>query len=233
MITNLQEAISLHNPFLDNKYTKWYLNLVLENNNSGAYVERHHILPKCLFPEYKNSSWNIVKLSARQHFIAHILLYKMFKKNTEGYGKMLTASLRMKTHNTNNRYVNSRLYEQVKVKFGKYISENRCWSEEHKQRISQKLKGIIRGPMSEEAKQKMIASKKASHVPKIWMYKGDKETKVVYDKINTFLSDGWTKGVLKEKRFNSQYKEKQSQKARLQWKKQIEFGLTGKLQKIQ
>jgi hypothetical protein len=156
----------------------------------------------------------------------------MFEKNTKGYGKMLTASLRMKMHNTDNRYVNSKLYEQVKIKFGKYVSETQHWSEEHKQRISQKLKGIVRGPMSEEAKQKMIASKKASHVPKIWMYKGDKETKVVYDKINTFLSDGWTKGVLKEKRFNSQYKEKQSQKARLQWKKQKELGLIGNLKKI-
>lgn len=231
MVSNLQEAINLHNPFLDNKYTKWYLKLVSKNSNND-YVERHHILPKCLFPEYKRSSWNVVKLSAKQHFIAHILLYKMFEKNTKGYGKMLTASLRMKMHNTDNRYVNSKLYEQVKIKFGKYISETQRWSEEHKQRISQKLKGVVRGPMSEEAKQKMIASKKASHVPKIWMYKDNKETKVVYDKIDIFLVDGWKKGVIKEKRFNENYRKKQSQKTYLQWEKQKEFGLTGKLKRI-
>ncbi len=61
MVSNLQEAINLHKPFLDNKYTKWYLELVSKNSNND-YVERHHILPKCLFPEYKRSCWNIVKL---------------------------------------------------------------------------------------------------------------------------------------------------------------------------
>ncbi len=62
----LKKAIDNHKPFLDNKYSKWYMELVSKDCNDD-YVERHHILPKSLYPEYAKCKWNIVKLSARKH----------------------------------------------------------------------------------------------------------------------------------------------------------------------
>lgn len=44
-------------------------------------TQRHHILPRCLFPEYKSlkNSWNIVILTNEDHYIAHYLLAKFSK----------------------------------------------------------------------------------------------------------------------------------------------------------
>lgn len=47
---------------------------------NGEYYEKHHIVPKCLGGN--NSKFNIVKLTAREHFIAHKLLFK-FKTGQE------------------------------------------------------------------------------------------------------------------------------------------------------
>ena len=59
--------------FLDNKYSKWYYNIV--NNSSNIIGESHHIIPKCLGGS--NSKENLVILSFREHFLCHWLLIKM------------------------------------------------------------------------------------------------------------------------------------------------------------
>lgn len=46
---------------------------------NGAYYERHHIVPKCLGGNNEKS--NLVLLTAREHFLAHRILYKMYPKN--------------------------------------------------------------------------------------------------------------------------------------------------------
>jgi hypothetical protein len=56
-------------------------------NPPQGYTEKHHIVPRCLgggdAPE------NIVRLSARQHFVAHLLLAKIHG------GKLIVAAFRM------------------------------------------------------------------------------------------------------------------------------------------
>lgn len=69
--------------FLDNKYTKFYLQLVERGlrRKTASYVESHHIWPKCLGGPSKTE--HLVNLTFREHFIAHHLLTKM----TEGADK--------------------------------------------------------------------------------------------------------------------------------------------------
>ena len=43
-----------------------------------AYCETHHVIPKCLGGS--NDKENLVNLTAREHFIAHKLLYKIAEK---------------------------------------------------------------------------------------------------------------------------------------------------------
>lgn len=63
--------------YLQNKYTRWYYNIV---NNAQArlanttYIEKHHIVPKSLGGN--NLKNNIVSLTAREHYICHVLLTK-------------------------------------------------------------------------------------------------------------------------------------------------------------
>jgi hypothetical protein len=101
--------------FLKNKYTKWYFRII-ENSrlkNHADYIENHHIIPKCMGGD--NSSENLIKLTAKEHYICHLLLVKSvvpeYKK------KMNYAFWRMcNTHNK--RYKPSaRMYELGKQGF--------------------------------------------------------------------------------------------------------------------
>jgi len=73
--------------FEDNKYTKFYFRYVKHRQlipATDSYTEKHHIIPRCLGGD--NSASNLVSLSAREHFIIHKILTKMYKGN-----KMLEA----------------------------------------------------------------------------------------------------------------------------------------------
>lgn len=63
--------------FLNNKYNRWYYQII--NNAQDrpviGYIEKHHILPRSLGGTDDIS--NIVKLSAREHFVCHLLLTKI------------------------------------------------------------------------------------------------------------------------------------------------------------
>jgi len=69
-----------HNPH----YLKRYLKFIEScTHTDGEYTENHHICPKAkdLFPEYgsfRKYPWNKKKLTARQHIIAHIMLWKAY-----------------------------------------------------------------------------------------------------------------------------------------------------------
>lgn len=91
------------------------------NNPNFVYYEAHHILPKSIYPELKNNKDNIVLLTAREHFLAHYLLTKIYKEGLNHY-KMLCAFYRMTSNNEKNKkylYINSRLFEKKKLELSK------------------------------------------------------------------------------------------------------------------
>lgn len=65
--------------FIDNKYTKWYTAIIqnakTRSLSDNTYIERHHIIPRCVGGN--NSKENLVNLTAREHFVCHLLLTKM------------------------------------------------------------------------------------------------------------------------------------------------------------
>ena len=83
------------------------------------YCETHHIVPKSLGGS--NAPTNLVNLTAREHYIAHLLLWKHYKQshNKAAYIKMAYAIGRLMTGNkvfieNLNRHFNSRLYEKFR-----------------------------------------------------------------------------------------------------------------------
>jgi len=46
------------------------------NKRSKGCHELHHILPRSMFPEHTDKFENKILLTNRQHFIAHLLLWK-------------------------------------------------------------------------------------------------------------------------------------------------------------
>jgi len=68
--------------FLNNKYTKIYFKMInagFKSKPNYGYYERHHIIPKSIGGS--NSESNLVYLTARQHFLCHLLLLKMTTGN--------------------------------------------------------------------------------------------------------------------------------------------------------
>jgi len=60
-------------------YLRAYNNIVeraQDRERPTEYVEKHHILPKCM--DGLNTKDNIVFLTAKEHFICHKLLVRIF-----------------------------------------------------------------------------------------------------------------------------------------------------------
>lgn len=93
-----------------------------------------------------NHTDNLIKLSAREHFIAHWMLWKSFRnvKTARAFNMMRN------TPGKEYRYINSKAYENFKVEYSiilsKYFSGKnhpnygKMLKEETKSKISQKLK---------------------------------------------------------------------------------------------
>jgi hypothetical protein len=109
--------------FNDSKYTRWYLELINKRKERNLEIcERHHILPKSVFPQFANLGkfpWNGIDLTPKEHFVCHILLTKMFNDETS-IMKMNWALHRM----AYSSIFNSRLYHNSRIKWSKKISEN-------------------------------------------------------------------------------------------------------------
>lgn len=52
--------------------------LGVRRRGNGTYYERHHILPRSLFPGLVKEKSNIVLLTAREHFVCHRLLTRIY-----------------------------------------------------------------------------------------------------------------------------------------------------------
>ena len=124
-------------------YLKTYCNLIRKAEKrgytkkkakeQGLYVEGHHTFPVSIYGKNKR----IVYLTAREHYVAHILLEKIFLKRygikDERTPKMIWAHIMMigKNKLTEKRYCNSYLYEKTRLR----ISEIE-FTEEIKQKMS-------------------------------------------------------------------------------------------------
>jgi hypothetical protein len=148
------------------KYSRWYEQLV-DNARSrtlpkGSYSEGHHIIPRSLGGDI--GKVNIVRLTAREHYVAHSLLWRMKLPGTAG-SKMAFAfntfinKMTTKERGIHHTYtISSRVYESFRKEYSrmlkaKYALEGgtflgRKHSEETKRKIGEKskLKIFKKGP---------------------------------------------------------------------------------------
>lgn len=118
-------------------YLKHY-NLLIEKSRNriiDGYTETHHIIPRCM--DGSDDRDNLTNLTAKEHFIAHLLLAKI-------YGGPLWHAVHMMS---NLKKYKSRVYKQAR--------------EEHANRISQLLTNV---PKSEEHKKKLSIAKE-NYIP--------------------------------------------------------------------
>lgn len=124
--------------FLDNKYTRWYFSIVSNaKQDINNYFEKHHIIPKCMGGS--NDCHNMVKLTAREHFICHLLLIRMTDKIHRS--KLVYAAWQQSRSAKFRTRVVSRHYETLR------------------RQLSESYRGIKRKPFTEKTRTNMSASK--------------------------------------------------------------------------
>jgi|688.fasta_scaffold532023_2 hypothetical protein len=128
---------------INNKYTKWYTNIIVNATNRTTLLEKfevHHIVPRSLGGT--NHIDNLVKLTVREHVICHILLCKMVV-GQQKY-KMLHAVNIMcnKTVRVNSRIVEG-LRQERKQSLSGAGNPNfgKTWDAETKQKIGTAMRG--------------------------------------------------------------------------------------------
>ena len=110
---NNHEKKDILTPEVNSKYLRIYNSIIekREKESFEGYGEVHHILPRCLGGS--NSKTNLVRLTAREHYICHMLLIKIYE-HTQYYYKMLNAFIKMKQGKL--RYT-SKMYDYFRKKF--------------------------------------------------------------------------------------------------------------------
>lgn len=174
--------------FLTNKYTNYYYGIINRAKcqsrikSKETYFEAHHIIPECL------GGVETVLLTAKEHFICHWLLTKMFDDHRKY--KMFKAFSKMYIGHKNSRYKPSFAYELAKkmnaeatsffqkgrskpVGFSekcRKIRTGQKWSEKTKQKISDNHADVTgeNNPMfgkthSQITKEKMSAKAKENN----------------------------------------------------------------------
>ena len=112
---------------LNNKYSKWYFSIVDKaiNRNwskktSPCYVEQHHIVPKSII---KNNY--TVCLTAKEHFIAHLFLWKIHRNRSSA----LALHKMAKSNNPlQERKFTSKQFEQARLAFVETQTGDKNWS---------------------------------------------------------------------------------------------------------
>ena len=145
--------------FISNKYTRWYYAIIsrAQTRTLEIYTEKHHIVPKSLGGT--NTMNNLVKLSAREHFICHLLLTKM-TSGKDRYRMLQAAEAFTKWASSKHQRtvkVNSRLFELLKIQKSRALKD--LWATDSGYR-TQALSGLTKLVNNLEHQTKMSTRRK-------------------------------------------------------------------------
>jgi hypothetical protein len=161
-------------------YLKHYIKLMRKAEQRGwtkksapCYVEEHHIFPTSVFGENRR----VVYLMAREHFIAHLLLWRAYRKKygVQHWKTAKTAhavwSMAGVTKNNAGRLPSAWQIAQARIASSEAKSGENHWTvksgghtPETKQKMSNTRKGRKLGPRTEAHKQKISIGRKGKNL---------------------------------------------------------------------
>ena len=103
-----------------NKYRNWYNKIIEYRQNNPliyGYKEKHHIIPKSLGGS--NDKSNLIYLTAKEHYICHLLLVEIYRNDKIAFNKMLSAFMIMKS-----RGITSKQYDKKRIEFSSESHKN-------------------------------------------------------------------------------------------------------------
>jgi hypothetical protein len=209
-----------HNPHYLKRYYKFIVGCREKNKNLpvDTYLEQHHICPKALdlFPEYrdlKKFAWNSIHLTAEQHIIAHVILWKAYKGSQS---QALECMLGLFNANTNQHLSNRKI--PIKT-VRSYLARARCDTAKYKGKIHANrasyrdangsieylytddpkiaelgLQGINAGTThTDETKAKMSKAKLVNRKVTLYFLDNTVRVKLFSDKYDKYIAQGWTR----------------------------------------
>jgi hypothetical protein len=206
-----------------------------KTRNIEGYIERHHIIPKCL--NGSNDKENIVKLTAKEHFICHELLVLIHPENNKLKYALWAMSNLIKTKYLQRNKPSSKLYERLKKEFSVRNSwrKGKTWEELYGKEKADKMKENTskfqlkreRSPFSKEHCENISKSQKNKKITEETKQKISKKLtgflkgKKTSEETKSKISESLTKYNinLKENKISKKFTEEQKQRCREAQKK--------------
>jgi len=190
--------------FLQNKYSSWYYSIIskaksqVRSKKDGQYYESHHIIPKSLGGN--NSKQNLVLLTAREHYICHLLLPKMCS-DSKNIKNMCFALHSFKMKNKHHQRYNSKLYDYFRKTYSCHISGEKNpnygnkWTDEQKKNLSITRKNKFKnGYVSTTLGLKRNDLSERNKLPKMWINDGQIDKQILKSHIQNYDFNIWKKG---------------------------------------
>jgi len=168
-----------HNIHYLNRYLNFIQHMQMRSlpSDKSLYTEKHHIVPKSYDITLYNDPFNIVKLTPREHFIAHYIFAKAFGGKHWMSVNIIALCENPYQHRRAYKNFSSKLYENAKIEEIKYkslhMTEARAKETEVKktERINKwrlnsnrcdKCSVILRGDVSNHVCKEIIPTKQAN-----------------------------------------------------------------------
>jgi hypothetical protein len=126
-----------------------------------GYSENHHIIPKCMGGT--NDKENLVKLTAKEHWLIHLLLIEIYPKNQKL--KVAIFKMMQSSSNQNRQQITGKQFQRLRLiaaeAQGNLLrgKKRKPFSEEHKKNISKGKSGKVSNrkgvKLSNETKKKI------------------------------------------------------------------------------
>lgn len=206
-----------HNPHYLKRYIK-FIYWCQQNPLIDEYTEEHHICPKAtdFFPEYISfieNPWNCVTLTAKQHLICHVILWKAYPETSMSLA--LDCMLGNFNAKTNIRLVNrviptvmqirylAKVRKEAAIKRGDYVRGKSTYKDSEGNKYFIKtddpliqelnLVGNNSGlEMSEESKQAMRDSKFPNKRVRLYFLDNSMTTKLFSEEFSNYIEQGWS-----------------------------------------
>ena len=196
-------------------YLKIYNSIIERGKNRvlSGYGENHHIVPKCVGGT--NKKWNLVKLTAKEHYICHMLLCEIYpKENKLKYAFWRMCNVGYSKYQERDYRVSGIVYERLKKEMSIIISENRkgkptTFGYKHTTESKLKIKeNRLKQIITDDAKNKMSES----HKNKLWYFNDEGKHLRTFPDDPRIIEEGWKKGRIGGKELSKLANEKRKEK---------------------
>jgi hypothetical protein len=132
-------------------YQKIYNQIIekAKNRMLEGYKEKHHIIPKCLGGN--NDKDNLVELTAREHFLCHMLLCEIYPNENKLKHALFLMAIGKQKIKEKTYVIGSRVYERLKIEYSQMLTGKKQ-SQKTRDKKSKSMKGKI---VSNKTKQKI------------------------------------------------------------------------------